>query len=347
MKTDFGLALTPSTSIRELVELSKSAEEKGFSSVWLADEIPWKDPWIILATIAMNTKRVKLGPGVTNPFLRNPVCTAQAVGTLNELSDGRAFCGIAMGAPTMLKQCNIQPKKPFIAVKEATVVIRKMLSGESVSFDGEHFKYSNVQTCAKSTENIPIYIGGETGPLSFRIAGEVADGVCVAHAVTRDRINYVIENVSIGLEIAERTSKEFRIIDVILFSINEDEKLARDTIKPLVTYYLPWLTDRQLEKYNIDKDESRKVSNLIRSGNLRKAIELTSDETVDSLSISGTPEEVKTRFEELISQGVDEIVLSMVDNDFLRNIAGIEVEGSLDFRQTIDLCSETLLKFFG
>ena len=86
---------------------------------------------------------------------------------------------------------------------------------------------------------------------------------------------------------------------------------------------------------------------MIRSGNLKKAIELTSDETVDSLSVSGTPEKVKTRFEELISNGVDEIVLSMVDNDFLLNIVGLEVEGSLTFRQTIDLCSETLLKYFG
>ncbi len=236
--------------------------------------------------------------------------------------------------------------KPFGAVKETTNFIRMLLTGNKVTFSGEHFKYFDVQTCAKSTRPIPIYVGGITGPLSFQIAGEVGDGVCVAHAVTPEQIDYVIKNVNIGLKKSKRTAEGFKVIDLVWFSISEDKQLAHEAIKPVITYYLPWLTESQLKKYSIDRNEFQKVSEAVHAGDMRKAIKLTSDKTVDSLSISGNPEKVIDRFEELISRGVNEIVFSIVDNEFLKNMVGTEVEGAPTIRETLDFCSRNLLSHF-
>lgn len=46
----------------------------------------------------MATKRLLIGPGVTHPQLRHLTVTASAIATLNELSEGRAFLGLGVGA---------------------------------------------------------------------------------------------------------------------------------------------------------------------------------------------------------------------------------------------------------
>jgi len=49
-----------------------------------------------LALIADGTETIKMGPGVTNPYVRSPAITASAVATLDELSNGRATLGIGL-----------------------------------------------------------------------------------------------------------------------------------------------------------------------------------------------------------------------------------------------------------
>ncbi len=100
----FGAALRARGSPRRIVELAVLAEKAGFDYVWLGDsQLLNYDCWPILALIAQATRRVRFGPLVTNPVTRHPTVVAAMLATLDDISNGRAVCGIGRGdsAPRM------------------------------------------------------------------------------------------------------------------------------------------------------------------------------------------------------------------------------------------------------
>ena len=90
---------------RTLAELAQLAEESGWDGVFLEDYIVWQsqqnvptyDPWIALAAMAMQTKRVRLGTNVTPLARRRPWKVAREAVTLDHLSNGRFILGVGLG----------------------------------------------------------------------------------------------------------------------------------------------------------------------------------------------------------------------------------------------------------
>ena len=67
-RLDFGITFKGDMSPKRTVALTKMAEEAGFKHVWGFDShVLWKDPYPILALLAANTSKVRLGTMVTNP----------------------------------------------------------------------------------------------------------------------------------------------------------------------------------------------------------------------------------------------------------------------------------------
>src|ERR671910_859726 len=82
-----------------------------------------RDPSTVLAAIAMQTRLLRVGPGVTNPYSRHPALLATAAATLDELSGGRAVLGIGAGG-TNHAALGIERRSPVVALREALAVIR-------------------------------------------------------------------------------------------------------------------------------------------------------------------------------------------------------------------------------
>src|SRR5580700_9123560 len=110
-----------------LVERAKLAEASGYDTVWLADERFYREVDACLALFAANTTRVRLGPCVTDPFVRHPALTAMAIATIDEISDGRAVLGIGAGI-SGFAELGIRPQKPARAIRESIELIRALLS---------------------------------------------------------------------------------------------------------------------------------------------------------------------------------------------------------------------------
>src|SRR5438309_3007650 len=92
------LGLFPTESPRRMVELTKLAEDLGFSCAWIGDsQMIWREAYVILGAAALATSRITLATGVTNPVTRDPAVVAAALETLHELSGGRARLGIGLG----------------------------------------------------------------------------------------------------------------------------------------------------------------------------------------------------------------------------------------------------------
>ena len=94
----FGVVLQTNPPASRVVELAKKAENQGFQYVWTFDShLLWEEPYVIYSAILAETRKVMVGPMVTNPATRDWTVTASVYATLNEMFGNRTICGIGRG----------------------------------------------------------------------------------------------------------------------------------------------------------------------------------------------------------------------------------------------------------
>ena len=126
----FGIEFVPNEDLNKIVERVKLAEEVGFEYAWITDHYNNKNVYETLALIAKETETIKMGTGVTNPYVRSPAISASAIATIDELSDGRATFGIGPGDKATFDALGIPWEKPVSTIKAAIADINALLAGE-------------------------------------------------------------------------------------------------------------------------------------------------------------------------------------------------------------------------
>jgi probable F420-dependent oxidoreductase len=166
---DFGLVLQADPPPWRLVALAKRAEEYGFSHVWTFDShLLWMEPYVLYSQILAETRRLTVGPFVTNPATRDWTVTASLFATLNEMYGNRTICGIGRG-DSAVRVLNGKPST-VREMRDATHVIRELANCRSVSVNGSELRFP----WAKSSR-LEVWIAAY-GPLALTAAGEVGDG---------------------------------------------------------------------------------------------------------------------------------------------------------------------------
>ena len=122
---DFGVVLQTNPPAARTVQLAKLAEAHGFSHVWTFDShLLWQEPYVIHSAILAETKRVTVGPFVTNPATRDWTVTASVFATLNEMYGNRTICGIGRG-DSAVRVTNGKPVT-MSELRESIHVIREL-----------------------------------------------------------------------------------------------------------------------------------------------------------------------------------------------------------------------------
>lgn len=195
-----GIPLT--CPLEDMPALARAAEDAGVESLWLSEhlvwpettaspypysadgqppvgkDIPWHDPWVLLAWIAAQTTRIKLGTSVYILPLREPHVTARAVGTLDVVSGGRAILGVGVG--WMAEEFEAAGQS-FAGrgrrTDEIIEVLRRLWSEDPVGHEGEHYRFAPVHFQPKPPQGagLPIVVGGESAP-ALRRAARLGDG---------------------------------------------------------------------------------------------------------------------------------------------------------------------------
>jgi alkanesulfonate monooxygenase SsuD/methylene tetrahydromethanopterin reductase-like flavin-dependent oxidoreductase (luciferase family) len=171
----FGFTLKPDHTIERTLDLARRAEAAGFDYGWLFDShVLWRDPYPLLTLIAGATERLRLGTCVTNPGTREPSVTASLLAVLDEISGGRMDLGIGRGdsARRMLGK----PPTTMATLEEAIVVIRDLVEGRPVAFEG-----TTLQLTWVGRWKLPVWVAGY-GPMALAMTGRVADGVILQMA---------------------------------------------------------------------------------------------------------------------------------------------------------------------
>jgi probable F420-dependent oxidoreductase len=158
----------------ELAAMARAAEETGFDSVWLGDHLlyrgdgrlergPW-DCWTTLAGIAAVTERVELGPLVACTAFRPPGILARTAAAVDELSHGRLR--VALGAgwnEEEFRAFDIPFDRRTSRFEEAFEIVRRLLAGERVTFDGAFNHLRDAVLLPPPARRPPLMVGG-AGP---------------------------------------------------------------------------------------------------------------------------------------------------------------------------------------
>ena len=121
------------------------AEELGFDSVWIAEDYFQGGAFSVATACALATTRIRIGIGVVNPFTRHPALLAMETASLDILSQGRVTLGIGTGSPGWMRQMGINFAAPLSALREGSQLVRRLLQGEEVTFNGRCFSLTGVR----------------------------------------------------------------------------------------------------------------------------------------------------------------------------------------------------------
>jgi 5,10-methylenetetrahydromethanopterin reductase len=296
----------PYLKLDVLVKLAKLVERSGFGQIWVCDHYHNRYVYPVLAQLALETHRVRLGPGVTNPYLVHPTVTAAAVATLNEISRGRMLLGISAGDPFFLATVGVERRKPVTAVREAIHIVRELLTGNRVSFTGELFSCRGAGLRFKPNK-IPIYIGGRRRRM-LELAGSVADGALINASHTED-IRECIKYIEQGLRASGRRPDMFDFVAYLVVSVGRDTKKARNAARGVVAFVTSSAPLASLERHGIRIEEVESIRRLLAVGELKKARAAVTERMIDAFSVCGPVKELVARVEELRRLGATRTVI--------------------------------------
>lgn len=325
----FSYVMLPDYPLTESLESIKLADELGFHACYAADETWHKDLWLLFAAASQQTSRIRFGPSVSSVVLREPSLIAQAAATLDELSGGRAEVVLSSGNFGLLAQYGIDWRntRPLSRVKEAAHVVRTLLDDGAITFTGEFFTYDGLFTFARPVqERVPVKFGAMRGPRSFQAAGELSDGVHHALSYTREAYDYLVENVRLG---ADKAGKDWTALDIgawVVFATGPDSAVAKEAARSMVGLYASSMPDEQLERNGVNPSAMKPIVEALGAGDLARAVELTTPEIAERLSIAGTPQECVAKIKrEIEPSGVNHMILAVTDATLVKTFMGREL----------------------
>jgi F420-dependent oxidoreductase-like protein len=176
----------------ELRDFAREAERVGLESFWVSDHffggpvgVPDRDcleAWTLLAALARDTTRIRLGVLVTAAQYRNPALLAKIVAGVDQMSDGRVEFGVGAGWKAdeyrMYGYDFPAAGARVDQLKDTLEICRRLWTSERATYRGKHYRVEDAVCAPKPVQrpHPPIWVGG-SGPRVMRLAARYADGL--------------------------------------------------------------------------------------------------------------------------------------------------------------------------
>ncbi|HEX6443560.1 MAG TPA: LLM class F420-dependent oxidoreductase [Streptosporangiales bacterium] len=186
----FGLKRSQRSTVEELRDVWRIADDAGFDSCWVMDHFATLgqrddgdifEAWTQLASMAEVTSRTRIGCAVVGNTYRHPAVLAKMAVAVDHLSGGRLEFGIGAGwaenEHTMLGLEFGTRNDRADRLEEAVQIIRSLWTEPRTTFDGRHYRLENAVAEPKPVQqpHPPIWIGGSGPKRTLRITAEYAD----------------------------------------------------------------------------------------------------------------------------------------------------------------------------
>jgi 5,10-methylenetetrahydromethanopterin reductase len=309
-KLGLGLGYDDSLTVRQMADLMRTAEERGFDLGFFSETIElMRDSVTALAAFALATKRMTLGC-TQIVRLRTPIVMAQSLASLDELSGGRIILSPGAFTQSHAVRHGLPHLPPIETLREWMDAMRLVLSGEMVSYQGRHVEFQDVQLPWKPPRpRIPMW-NAASSPAGLRLTGEIGDGVLLNACVSPEYTANAIQVIRKAAEAANRDFRELEIAQLVVCSIEDDEQAAIDAIRwEVMTKFQPRaikITRRRLgigEPHVNERDFPAFEEAFAKGGKegLARAMPVS---YMKNLTACGTPDQVRRRVQAYRDAGV-------------------------------------------
>jgi 5,10-methylenetetrahydromethanopterin reductase len=194
-RPSLGMCFTRTLPPPFVIEVAERLDDIGADSLWVIEDCFYTTGVTLAAAALARTERLHVGIGIVPAVARNPAVTAMEFATLARLAPGRFIGGIGHGVQRWMAQMGVRPRSPLTALDETIVAVRRLLAGETVSYDGQYVRLDGVALDQPPTP-VPPVLAGVRGPKSLALAGRVADGVILADAAGPAYTRWAIEQAA-------------------------------------------------------------------------------------------------------------------------------------------------------
>ena len=307
MAPTFGVVFSGDFPLQRTLEGAVLAERLGFDACWLGEDFFYHGGIATATAVAERTERMTIGLGVLSPLPRHPALTAMEVATLDEIAEGRLILGIGNGVPAWMRQMRLMPKSPLSAMREGVELCRRLIGGETVTYDGVCFALDQVKLGFKPHRAlIPIYLGVERAR-GMQLSGEIADGTVVSILAGADYLHWAREQIAAGQVRGARQTTRHELVVYVVISIDDDGARARQAVRRTLAEYVGVGGPNQLTRQaGVADDRLVEMNRIYRAGRL--PVELVDEDMVDRLAVAGTPAECERGIRRLMQAGADQIV---------------------------------------
>lgn len=307
---------SPGMSMDECRQVAVLVEEAGFDRLGVSDVVLWPDTFVVQASCAGVTTKVEIGAMVTNPFLRHPAATAAAAASIAELSGGRAFLGLGIGAG--LEQVGVGYPRPVATLRETLSVVRALMAGESVHHEGEVLRLDGAALRVAPGSRVPIAVGTRSRQVAG-VAGELADRALVgARYLSPALASTYREWVATGARRAGRDPTSIEIAPRLTLCCSQDPHQAYATMRRDAAEFLVTLKPDDLE---IEPDRLAAIESALseKSGwyfdpdayHPPALDSLVDDHLVEAFSLCGSGDALVSQFRRVVEMGFTSLSLKL------------------------------------
>lgn len=303
----FGITIKPDVTnmnVDRIVRVARQAEDCGFEYGWMFDShVIWMEPYPLMTLMANATKRMHLGPCVTNPVVRDVTVASSVFATMQLISGGRMEIGIGRGDSSR----RVLGKKPttLANLEQFVSEFRALTGGKEIDYDGKPARFP------WATGGVPrVWVAGY-GPKALNLAGRIGDGVILQFA-DPDLIEWCCSFVKQGAQEAGRDYSKIEIMSAAPVWMSADVAKARDHVR-----WFPALVSNHvidlISKYD-PKDLPESLTSFVRDRGAYDYLhhcevgssnaEFVTDEIVDRFCILGNADAHRKKLERLRKAGV-------------------------------------------
>jgi F420-dependent oxidoreductase-like protein len=294
-------------SSQDQLEIVQEAEKLGYDSVWAA-EAYGSDTATVLAWLAGQTSKIRLGAGIFQMPARSAAMTAMTAATIDQLSNGRMIVGIGSSGPQVAEGWHGQRfAKQLQRTREYVAVVRMALARERVEFKGETLELPLPDgpgkalklTISTVQEQIPVYLAA-IGPKNTALAGEIADG-WIPTLFSPEHVSELRPLLQEGADRSRRSLENFDIAPTVNVFVTDDLKAARDAMRPFIALYVGGMGSRKQNFYNNlvcrygFEAEAKVIQDLYLEGKREEAMAAIPDGLIDMVSLCGPKDVVRER----------------------------------------------------
>ena len=284
-------------SVEEVLQCTQIISDTKIDSIWIPET--WgMENFSMLGAVANNTNTQKIGSSIINIYSRSPSTIAMGSATIDTLSNGRLILGLGTSSVPIVEDFHGEKfENPVQRMREYVEIIRLSLTKKQINYSGKIFNLKNFTLLIDpKRKSIPIYLAAINEKM-VNLCWEIADGV-IFYLRPLDEMKKTISKM--------QSQKNIDVACQIITCISNDSEEAIQRAKKTIAFYVSvGKIYRDFLANNGFKNETNNIFEEFKKSGFKSNHELVTDSMLNSLSISGSPEEAKIQLEKFRNAGIN------------------------------------------